>query len=1344
MMKITPNNIVHLHKTNLLKILFFPFFLCIACYVDAQQPMRRGQYLLNHLESNDGLSSNRVFSILQTPDYATWISTKHGVDRYNGRNIKNYNLFSTKRYSDAGGREIRLFLASRNRLFAYDNKGKIYHYDSLSDQFLLQVDITLPLNRSIYLNKVCPYKEGDLWMAMNEGLYYLRNGMVSPTMKSARRIVKILPNIRCNDIIGVPEGVAIASDKGLYLYNIQQKKLRSIWSNVAIQSLCYDKTAKELWVGTFHNGLVAFSSHGWKPADKPKLSTVPQNFPIRSIIKKGNNTLLVGIDGGGVYMVSTRNGAASPLFYAEGKQEQSLKDNGIYTIYNDKNGIIWMGSYSGGVTYATTIADVADVIKHEPTDNSSISSDGVNAIMQARNGEIWYATNQGVSIFNPNTHSYRHILKGLVALTLCQTKEGTILIGTYGDGIYSTKGGGSIAKVMSVKQGNLRSNYVYSVFSEHEGDVWAGCLDGDLVHISNGKPRFYPIRYVQQLVKAPDGSITVATSVGLYRIDPLTNRMDYHNLSRAKGISDANNLISSALYINKDVVWLGTDGGGIYEYNLLTNRCKQITTEQGLPSNSILALIKDAHGKVWATTEKGLAMLYPTNTSKAINVNFIRLVQREYNRAAACRLLDNRLVFGSTSGAVVINPAKIIVQSAPSALKITDFRLQHNPNEKDFNREKYHTMLMEGMLSLSHKQNTFDINFESIDYKYQADIVYRYRLEGYDALWSNPDETGEAHYTNVPPGTYTFMVKAISKHDGKEIGSKSIKIVIHEPWYNTIWAWLAYLAIVAVIIYFVWNYYRERLRRRYFNQKMTFFINTAHDIRTPLSLVLAPLNDIAHDRTLSAQSRSYLQIARENGDKLLKMVTQLLDFQRSDRRKETMRVQEFDLQQFLETYYDRFAIMAKQKKISFLFQGLKQAAMVWMDKDMADKMLENLISNAIKYTPEGGNVTVSLTEEGDYYTIKVKDNGIGIPQADQRHVFKNFYRASNAINSQQPGSGLGLMLTQRLAAIHGGKLTFESTEGKGTTFSLMVRKGKQHLLNYIIQEEELPIIEDASAPLFSANTTEIVQEEQEDKNTLLFVDDNEALRNYIRQAFSPYYNVVTAASGEEALDIITQQDCDIVVSDVMMPGMSGTELCAKIKHNKDTAWLPVILLTAKSERNFIIEGLQHGADDYIPKPFDTDVLRTKIDTTLQNRRRLSAYYLQQSIRLTKVNNGDGMEENRTENEKPSKQTSAEDEQFIRKATEVVLKNLSNHDFSINTLCMEMAMSRTLFYGKLKTLTGKTPQDFIRIIRLERAASLLTQGKSVTNAGIATGFVNSKHFATQFKKHFGVPPSKYIP
>ena len=1315
----------------------------ISSVLHAQEHLSRNMLMLSNVNTEQGLSSARVYSIVQAGDGAMWISTKRGVDRYNGMLVKNYSLATDKLYSDAsGGRNIKLLKDAHQRIFAYDNKGKLYIYNKVEDRFLLTHDLRNILGGSLVVNEIVTDAKGNFWIAMDRGLYLLpalpAGGMdeeVLPVHPQGKFVIK---NTYISHLSFVGQRLLVGTPQGAYVYQPKTKRKQQIVNGCYVLSSYYDAARHQLWLGTFHEGIRMVDDRSWCTLPLPSsLQEIPQ-IPIRSIISYDAQTLLMAVDGAGVYAYDKQSGQTKLLLNTDGRPGNALQGNGVYALCRDRLGDIWIGSYSGGVDFAIPMEHSLEYVRHEYLSSQSLLDNSVNDILQGYDGKLYYATDKGVSIYDELTHQWHHGLYNKVALTFCRTRDGKIYVGTYGNGVYEVHSDGSAVQAFSLANGKLKSDYVYSLFADQDGGLWIGCLDGDMVHVSALGVQTLPIREVQCITESPDHQyVVVGTSHGCYRVDKRTHRVARFYYPEEYPKTDYNFFVNSMAYQDAQHIWLATDGGGLCLYDFKTHHITQYTTQQSLPSNNVYALLKTANGKIWMSTDKGLAFI---SDGKVTNLNFFKGLECEYKRMSVALTFDGRIIFGSSNGAVILAPrfARGLNYAAP--LRILGVEVEGKELTADWNLQLF-DMLQEGKLSFSHAENTLVISFESINYQYQHDIQYQYYLEGYDRQWSELSANQDARFANLPPGSYTFHVKAIGRSNGRVLGEASLRIHIAEPWWNSWWAWIIYLCLLSGIAYFGWDYYKERLHRRYYDEKINFFVNTAHNIRTPLSLVLAPLADLAKDASLSEQNRGFLDMAQRNGDKLLRMVTELLDFQKVGQTKEMLHLQDVSLLVLLRQQVDKFQTMAAEKHIRLDLEE-EGDSVVKTDMKMIDLVFENILSNAIKYTPDGGKVTVSSSlAEDNMISIHVSDTGIGIPMSEKKHIFQSFYRASNAVNSQEKGSGLGLMLTKQLVEKLGGKLTFESEEGKGTTFSFT-----------------LPVAEAAVSA--EASTSD------QHRDTILFVDDNADLRQYIRMAFSDTYHVVDVESGEEAIRYLRENgECDIVVSDVMMPGIQGDELCRRIKENKETSWLPVILLTAKAGRDFMIEGLGLGADDYIAKPFDSAILASKIDSMLKNRRRLSQYYMERSLALVRAGeasvkassgaasassassdeNKKSSDENITssdENKIDSVELDPQDQVFIDKTTQLVMTNLSDTDFNIDRLCREMAMSRTLFYGRLKNLTGQAPQDFIRLIRLEQAAMYLEQGDSVMDVSVKAGFVNVKYFSTVFKKHFGVSPSKY--
>lgn len=1356
-------------------------FLWLLCMVlcsqlHAQEHLTRNMLMLSNLNTDNGLSSSRVYSIVEAEDGAMWISTKRGVDRYNGQQVRNYTLATDMQFSDASGRNIKLTKDSQQHIYAYDNKGKIYIYNKVKDTFQLQVNLMNVLGGSVVLNDLLVDDKGYFWMALDRGVYMMAHLSIAGSKdKSAYNKGKyILKNTYVNHIRFFGKQLLIGSPSGVFAYLQNAAQPRLLLRGYSVLSSYHDVKAHQIWLGTFHRGILLLDDRTWKPLSSltqfSSLSDIPL-IPVRSIIPYDAATILMAVDGAGVYAYDKKTCKTNLLLNTDGRLENVLHGNGVYALCKDHLGDLWMGSYSGGVDMAIPMKHTLEFVRHEYLNSQSLINNGVNDVMQSvdaqgRNSKIWYATDKGVSIYDEQTHLWHHSLYNKVALTLCQTADGKVLVGTYGDGIFQVHADGSSSRAYSVSNGKLKTDYVYSIFKDSEGGLWIGCLDGDLVHIpssleKNGKVdnsvNYLPINEVQSIVESPDKKIiAVGTTHGCYRIDKRSLRVSRFFYPSEFPSVDYNFFVNAMDFQDARYIWIATDGGGLYLYDWQKHQVKNYTISQSLPSNTVYALVKTPIGKVWMSTDKGLAFI---DHGKVTNLNFFKGLEREYKRMAVVRTQDGRMIFGSSEGAVVLASkfARGLNYKAP--LHITGVEVEGKTFDEADQLEDWHAelfeMLQEGKMSFSHDEKTLIVHFESINYPYQHDIQYQYYLAGYDHQWSVPSTYQQARFANLPPGSYILHVKAMGRSNGRILGESTLRIHIAQPWWNSWWAWIAYLCILGAIVYFGWDYYRERLRRKYYDDKINFFVNTAHNIRTPLSLVLAPLADLAKDTTLGDKSRKFLEMALRNGDKLLRMVTELLDFQKIAVAKTQVHMQKVELSVLLRQQVDKFQMSAQEKHLNLRLATCGQHTFS-TDLSMMDLIFENLLSNAVKYTKVGGTITISasIDEVGKQVSIQVSDTGIGIPKAEAKHIFQSFFRASNAVNSQEMGSGLGLMLTRQLVQKLGGKLTFESEEGKGSAFLVVLPDNGYVDVSVSSKPSSLPETSDNSVP-----TDEKIKSEESLKDTLLFVDDNEDLRQYIRMAFADQYHVVDVESGEAALKYLSENgECDIVVSDVMMPGMQGDELCRSIKENKETSWLPVILLTAKAGRDFMIEGLDLGADDYIAKPFDSAILASKIASMLKNRCRLSQYYMERSLAIVRgEDSGQSSqksllpsepsvpsvsdEKNKSSDEKEL-ELDPMDQAFVEKATRLILDNLSDTDFTIDRLCREMAMSRTLFYGRLKTLTGQGPQDFIRLIRLEQAAQCLKQGDSVLDVSVKTGFVNVKYFSTVFKKHFGVSPSKY--
>lgn len=1288
------------------------------------------------IDNASGLSSQKVYSFVEDGNGAIWISTKSGVDRYNGRILRNYSLESNSFSGDRAGRIIRLYLNAGD-LYAYENTGKVHRYSPIYDSFTLASNLSDFSQGDVVLNKMLVNNDGSILYATNGGLFrYVSDKDYRP----------ILPGVEVNDIIVARDYLFVATSSGLMIMR-DEHTVKDVGSlrDVIIQSLHFDEADKAVYIGAFNRGLYRLSLSDFRVTQIHATNSLLYK-PIRSIVNLSPERLAIGIDGSGVLAYNKRDNTLTPLVNTELAPEFSFTGNGIYALKNDSHGNLWIGSYTGGVAMVDLSESPAQIITHIKDDPNSLVNNNVNHIIESSDGNIWYATDRGVSIFNPRSGKWESSLSGLVIVSLCEDGNGNILAGCYGDGVYILDLSGAVRGHWTQNDGALSSNYIFAIQTDSRGRIWIGSPHGPIVVLDSDGSLYhrFEIYGVMSVSIIDSKSVGVATGNGFYIIDTDTNSYNWYANFQEHTERDVSAYIIPMAFSGDDTVWLGTEGGGLYLYDYKNRKIlREIKMSDGLPSNDIYGLVRDDKGRLWASTGNGLAVIGDSTVS---SLNFINGIAREYNKSSILRTSGGDLIFGSTAGAVRLSPDKISVAEYSASLRISGFTIEGISEEKSAEmKPKLFEMLQKREIVLRADQNSFDVDFEAINIDYRNDIAYQYILEGYDHDWSDETMDGTARFRNVPPGSYTLKIKALRKSDGHAIDETDIDITVREPWWNTIWARICYLAIIAFVIYFIVRYKWYQLRKEHDEDKIRFFINTAHDIRTPLSLVMSPIEELKAESGLSEKAHYLLDVAGSNIRKLNAVTAQLLDFEKIDSRKAKVYIEPINLNYLLSEELSCFSNVAEKRGISLNLNVPEDQIVISADRHLLELMLDNLMSNACKYTNRGGRVEVSLTASKSKAVIRIADNGIGIPEKEQKNIFTNVYRAENARASQETGNGFGLLQVRRIVEMLNGSIGFTSKEQIGTTFTISFKRIYEEAvvrwdpnnLNEALNEIRIPM--------------PVVSSISETKNeTLLIVEDNDDLRNYLTATFSAEYNVVSTISAEDALRFLENHYPDIIISDVMMPGIQGDELCSMIKNNPDTSGIPVILLTAKTTHEAIVNGIEKGADDYIAKPFSLDILKSKVRGMLQNRRRIREYLMRLALSRADV---DAVRKDMPEPtsavgtveaaEVDSEEMSASDKAFVDKTVDIIIENMSDSDFDIDRLCREMAMSRTLFFGRLKSLTGKAPQEFIRILKLERAAELLKQKTPVAEVALMTGFANSKYFSTVFKKHFGVSPSKYM-
>lgn len=1273
------------------------------------------------LSVKDGLSSRKVFDIVKDQKGYLWLATAIGVDKYNGEEFVSYTLDSDK----TGQRKSKgVLVDNTGEVFAFSEK-KIYLFNADLDKFSTIEDIKF-LNKET-IKTIYSDENNVLWIGTSEGLYSYQksDGLKVHDKIQGNQVYAITSDDKNYIWIGTSQGVfKLIKDNSNQIVLLEDSLQTSMSDRV--EMLYFDPLTKYLWVGTFSNGLKVIDT------EKNTLEfnqSFKFNFPIRSIAQINDSALWIGIDGAGIFEFNR----FKPELRREYNQTansigQRISANNIYDIESDSSHI-WVSTYNAGIMAINKKAIEAKLYQNLPKNKNSISDNHVNTILQDQNQNLWFGTNRGVSMYNPQKDSWKQYLQGnnshAVILTLCEDQTGNILAGGYATILSIINPKTETITQLKNSESGQDFKYVYSIIEDSNYEIWFGGILNKLTSFNPSSKTFkeYNIKGINKILEYNTDTLLLATIKGLVIFDKQTeksSKVDFSKIDPSLIPYPFLNSISINSH-NNNIWWIGTEELGLLAYNIKDHSLKQWTIKDGLSSNNIYGIQFDLKNRLWISTEYGLNCFIPENNDIDVYTQSDGLPSETFNFLAYSMLRNGNMIWGTTDGAIEINPLTIDNQEhTKPKLVFEDFTLFN----KKMNAEVVGSPINENIddikkIMLNHNQHSFSFDFIDLNNQNHNKVLYTWILEGFDKVWSEPSTNHKAIYTNIPPGTYSFKVQAFRAEDRNIEITRSITIIVKNPFWATGYAFLVYFFLLVLLIYFLHRIYTDRMEARESDKKIKFFINMAHDIRTPLTLIKAPLNEIEEEE-LTANGTNALNLAKKNTEKLLNMVTQLLDFQKIEGEAMSLHVEKTNISEYIENIATNFLFFASEKQIDFTLQLPKEEVMGWIDRKKLTTILDNLLSNAIKYTSAQGNVQLSLilSENKDTIHIEVTDDGIGISESEQKKLFNRFYRAENVANSTVTGSGIGLLLTKKMVTLHKGVISFSSTEHIGTKFRVDLPISKtSYSEDEVISQIE---VKDITIPNEDS-------ESRSDRLHILLVEDNEELRVYLAKYLRRNYEVKEAANGAEALKMIHENNPDFVISDVLMPSLTGLELTQRLKSDINTCHIPIILLTSLAEREDIIKGFNAGADDYITKPFDVSILDTKIQAINKNRLLYKKKYIDRSAF-----------------EESSQIATNLDREFMKEVLDKIEDNIANEEFNIDSLALEMAMSRTVFYNKIRSLTGQSPIDIIIDVKMKKAASLLRENKyTISEVAYLTGSSNPKYFSTAFKKYYGVSPSSFL-
>lgn len=1294
--------------------------------------------IFKQLTVEDGLSNSVVYSIFQDKDDFIWFATKDGVNKFDGINFTNYTLTDQPSKYALDNMILSFNQTDDSPLYCSTESGRIYYFDKEKDRFeRIQINGLNPLISAVY--DMYFTDPNHIIVCSASGLFY-----IDIPKKSIQYINKI--NLITQTITVDSEGIFwIGTNQGIltgklnFNLPLEEQNIEKFpfLKQDVILSLKEDSDQK-IWIGTRDHGLFVYDKKSKKliTLNDKITANKEQIVPVRDIEFHANKTY-IALDGEGIFVFDKSFNLVSKFVHFD-DIPQSLSNKGVYDIFFDSDQTMWVATYGGGVSRYSSNTNKFNTIKHEPYNSNSLKNNTARAFLELSSGNLWFGTKKGISIYNRKTKKWKHLLQNndrdedVIVLTMYQASDGYVWAGTYNKGLLKINPRNlTYQKVQQVDQhGNLIGPLsIYSIIEDDLGRIWAGGIIGNLL-IYNPQTKSgteIEITNVKVIKESSWGEVYVGTTEGLYVVNP--NSLEKQRPQPYSVLLNQNRIFSileKPDSIEKQL-WIGTEGGGLIYWNIDNNTIKVYSTDHGLPSNFIYGMETDQKNAIWVSTTKGLSRLnQSTNEFKNYNKSD-GLSDQEFNFGAHGKTQQGEIFFGGQNGFTFFNPDSLVEDNKIPALVFNSFKLfgkeQLIDNDKSVLKKHINTS---SHIELKHNQNSISFGFSAINFINPNKIKYSWKLKGFDENWSIPDVKREAIYTNLKPGDYQFLVKS-SNHDGVwGENLRTISFTIRPPITQTIWAYLIYLIIATGGAYFIFNFFRIRIKERNALAKTRFFVNIAHDLRTPLTLIKAPIERLNQSNSMKNEDLNSLMIANKNINRLNRLVTQLMDFQKADLSKTELRPAPHQFIRFVKELGRSFTPLMEHRNLKLVYDFPEVDFELWFDHDKMEKILYNLISNAIKYSKEYGKIKLSVIKQKGFCEITISDQGIGIPLNQQKKIFTRYFRARNVINSQETGSGVGLVLVKKLVELHKGTIRFTSVENQGTTFHIKIPIKKYNTevskeIKEIKETNEHFQIFKKTINCTTTNTQTHV------KYKILLVEDNKELLQYLSSVLSNYYQILEAENGKIAIKLVHQKNPDLIVSDVMMPEMDGNEMCSILKNDISTSHIPLILLTSLNTVNHKIKSFNVGADSFIEKPFVVDYLIARINNLLTTRQRLKEKY--------------AFHPEIIENDTSVKSL---DQDLLIQARDYISKNITNQDLSVETLAKEMCMSRPVLYRKLKALTDQSPQDFIRLHRLLKAKTLLlSKNYNISDVAYETGFTDPKYFSTSFKKFFNITPTQFV-
>ncbi len=1364
--------------------LFIALFLLL--FISIHLKAQNDQFQFSRLDINNGLSHNWVTCIMKDSKGFMWFGTLSGLNKYDGYKFKvfKHSISDTTSLNDdfivsiAEGPDNKLWIETRNGFNIYD---------PLTESFIRN---TGPYLKSINIpdaniSSVKKDAKGNFWFIHPVYGVYKYN----PVTKTTTHIAhipgdpeSISSNTVCDVSLdskgniwliyyrGALECLDPETNKVIYHTDVISKNYS--FSGIPFKLFIDNKDDFWAYVPTYSSGVFYLSAdktvfrHIGKGESADKLST----DIVSGIIQDDKSRIWIATDHGGVGILNKDNFQFKVLMNRE-DDNKSLSQNSIISLYKDNTGIIWIGTYKKGISYYHENIIQFPLYTHHLSDPKSLPYNDINKFIEDKYGNLWLGTNGGGLIYfdrkNNTYKSYLHdkanpnSLSNNVIVTMCLDHEQKLWIGTYFGGLDCFDGKTfTHYKHNDAIPGSLSEDRVWSILEDSDHNLWVGTLAGGLnlfnrgtqtfTHFRREQPNSIHSNYISGLLEDRQKNLWVITYYGIDVLIKKTNSFIHYIHSDTNPNTLINNNTSSAFQDSRGLIWISTREG-ISIFNPVTQKFTNIIKEDGLPDNTLLEFQEDDAHNMWVSTLNGLSNIIVSGPNNALKFSFINynetdgLQGREFTINASCKTRAGELIFGGGNGFNIFKPSDIHVNTAPPDLVFTDFEV-FNQSLKVGEKVNGNVILPQSITSsksvkLKYDENVFGIEFASLNYFNPDKVKLQYQMEGFDKGWITADNNVQkATYTNLDAGTYTFRVRTL----GSKTPANELTLAVHilPPFWKTPLAYLLYAMVVIGALLMIRKRGIQKIRTQFELEKereeakrmheldlmkIKFFTNVSHEFRTPLSLIMAPIDKVLK-QIKETEIKTQLEFANRNARRLLNLVNQLLDFRKMEFQELKLHVNKGEIIGFIRDIADSFIDIGEKKNISFVFDTEIDELNCEFDQDKIERILFNLLSNAFKFTSPGGHVSILLNrvEFADPLTgnlqIKVIDTGIGIPAEKKEKIFEPFFQNDIPGSMVNQGSGIGLSITKEFVRLHNGTINVDSELNEGSCFTVTIP----------LKIVAIKKTHDKAA--LHADAQEIVESKIADENhgvhkkpIVLIVEDNYDFRFYIKDNLKHAFTIIEAADGREGWQKALALHPNLIVSDISMPEMDGIELCMKIKQDARTTHIPVILLTALIGEDKQLKGLETGATDYMTKPFNFEILLSKIRNILAQQENMRKTY-QKQVEV-----------------KPTEELiDSPEELFIQKLLRLIEENISNPNFSVEELSSEMFVSRYTLYKKILALTGKTPNEFIRHIRLKRAAQLLENGYlTISQICYKVGFKSQKYFVKAFKSEFTVSPSNYM-